>query len=255
MGRDVPTSSTGACRKQLALWGFLQAGTPMVLAAACCGPTTFVDDDQKTDVWDSSTTAGLSRGHRILLAKGMQIQAMAFPVVDNSPGFSPSRVAQANFTGLSFWEAPFPTAILGDSSPLQWSRFTTLSNSSLRLSAAELKHLPQLVNMQYYDEPGGATGPGPAQTATIGAWIREQHARYPGVISHTDISGVVGADAHRAFVAAAQPDMVLSSWYPWSTDPGMPIVGGTPVSICRLRKPCLLPPASPRSRHTTLTLR
>jgi hypothetical protein len=179
----------------------------------------------------SAGAATISRGHRILQEKGLQLQAMAFPAVNGSAGFSLDRFAQSNFTGLSFWESRYPTELLGAGSAMQWSRFTTLDNTSQQLSAAELPHLPQMVNMQFYDEPGGATGPDLAQTQAISQWLATQRARYPDVISHTDISGVVSFEAHRVFVDAAQPDMVLSSWYPFSTDPGMPIIGGTPLTL------------------------
>lgn len=183
---------------------------------------------------DNPDAATLSRGHVILLEKGLQIQAMAFPWTTRStPGFSVGRFEESNFTGLSFWESPYPVNILGNLSSgmhPQWSRFTQ-DNASLILTPAELPYLDQMVNMQYFDEPGGANGPSFAETTLIARWLSAQRKRYPHVLSHTDIAGTASFQAHSAFVAAAKPDMVLSSWYPWSNDPGMPIVGGSPTTL------------------------
>ena len=193
---------------------------------------TDVGTDMAGDFSDVQPT--LSRGHAILLEKGLQVQAMAFPwTTQTTPGFSVGRFQESNFTGLSFWEAPYPVDILGNLSSCmqpQWSRFTQ-DNASLVLTPAELPHLNQMVNMQYFDEPGGTNGPSPAETARIAQWLAAQRKRYPQVISHTDIAGTVSFRAHSTFVAAAHPDMVLSSWYPWSSDPGMPIVGGSPITL------------------------
>ena len=193
--------------------------------------------DDSSDVQpslDNSDALALSRGHAILLEKGLRVQAMAFPwISQTTPGFSVGRFEESNFTGLSFWEAPYPVDILGNLSSRmkpQWSRFTQ-DNASLVLSPAELPYLNQLVNMQYFDEPGGSDGPSPAETTRIAQWLSAQRKRYPHVISHTDIAGTASPRAHSTFVAAANPDMVLSSWYPWSSDPGMPIVGGSPITL------------------------
>ena len=95
--------------------------------------------DDSSDVQpslDNSDALALSRGHAILLEKGLQVQAMAFPwISQTTPGFSVGRFEESNFTGLSFWEAPYPVDILGNLSSRmkpQWSRFTQ-DNASLVL--------------------------------------------------------------------------------------------------------------------------
>jgi hypothetical protein len=170
----------------------------------------------------------VTRGHRILIQKGLQIQALAFPwVSQRQPGFSLSRFNESKFTGLNFWETEYPRGLIGSPPGLQWGRWTQ-QNALLDLSTNELPYLPQMVTFQYFDEPDIVGNPSLIQT--MKSWFALNRQRYPQVITHTDIGGLVSYVDHKNFVITAQPDMVLSSWYPYDPN-NTPIVGGSPISL------------------------
>jgi hypothetical protein len=170
----------------------------------------------------------VTRGHRLLIQKGLQIQALAFPwVTQGQPGFSISRFNESNFTGLNFWECPYPTDLISTPPGPQWGRWTQ-ENALMDLSSNELPYLSQMVTFQYFDEPDIVGTPSLIQT--MKDWFALNRRRYPEVITHTDIGGLVSYSDHKNFVITAQPDMVLSSWYPY--DPNCaPILGGSPTTL------------------------
>jgi hypothetical protein len=186
-------------------------------------PYFLIDYSFESGPWE----VDVGRGHRILIQKGLQIQALAFPwVTQSQTGFSMSRFNQSKFTGLNFWECEYPTDLISTPPGPQWGRWTT-ETGKMELTSDEQPYLQNMVSFQYWDEPDIINHP--ELVPVMHDWFATTRQRYPDVIVYGDISGLVSYDVHKAYVLAAQPDMVMSSWYPF--EGGIVFPGGSPTSL------------------------
>ena len=65
---------------------------------------------------------GLSRGHKVLLERGLQLQAMTF--VPQTGYFDPVRWAESNFTTIDFCGSPYPASLMpAGTKNMPWSRY------------------------------------------------------------------------------------------------------------------------------------
>jgi len=159
---------------------------------------------------------GLDRGHSILLEKGLQIQAQAFPRVEDSHrvvGFSLSRWAQSNFTTIN-WHANLDAAqYLGTAPGIPWGRYAIAWNDPL-LRQSELPFLSKMVSYQYKDEQDLGNAIELEEARKTLATIRQ---RYPGVLSYTNQWGSeLSVSTMQNYMSVAKPDMVMFDTYPFS---------------------------------------
>jgi hypothetical protein len=65
---------------------------------------------------------GLSRGHEILIKRGLQLQAMTF--IPQTGYFDPARWAESNFTAIDFCGSVYPAALMPTGTEnMLWSRY------------------------------------------------------------------------------------------------------------------------------------
>jgi hypothetical protein len=167
----------------------------------------------------------VSCGHRILIKKGLQIQAMVFPrLEDNSQevGFDVDQFVGANFTTANFWYNNDCNLYLGDVATCpNWSRITGTGT----LDTDELIYANKMVSFQYHDEIDMAD----TDTQELAAsWFGMVHSSYPGVIAYTNqYADQVSYADMQAYMLATSPDMVMFDCYPFNGS----VVGGSPTGL------------------------
>lgn len=160
--------------------------------------------------------SGLDRGHSILLERGLQIQAQAFPRVEDSGrivGFSLSRWAQSNFTTVN-WHSNYDAAqYLGAAPGIPWGRYGVAWNDPY-LKSSESPYASNFVSYQYKDEQdlGNSTE---LDTARIA--IDLIHKRYPDTLAYTNQWGSqLSTSTMQNYMSVARPDMLMFDTYPFS---------------------------------------
>jgi hypothetical protein len=167
----------------------------------------------------------VSYGHRILITKGLQIQAMVFPrLEDNSQevGFDVDQFIGANFTTANFWYNNDCNLYLGDVATCpNWSRITGTGT----LDTDELIYANKMVSFQYHDEIDVSDTD--CQNLASG-WFGMVHSSYPGVIAYTNqYADQVSYADMQAYMLATSPDMVMFDRYSFNGS----VVGGSPTGL------------------------
>lgn len=169
--------------------------------------------------------AELSPGHRILIEKGLQLQAQIFPRLEDTGvevGFSLSRFAESNFTTANFHYNNDCNLYLGDPATCPfWGRIAGYG----LVDPGEMPYLDKMVSFQYGDELD-MTNP---TTITLAAgWMASNREGYPDVISYTNEEGHgATADQMRSYMATAKPDMVMFDEYAFNGS----LTGGSPTVL------------------------
>ncbi len=181
----------------------------------------------------------LSKGHLILLDKGLQIQAQVFPVLSDTGqqvGVDLTRWDQSNFTTLNFqWNCG--VGYMGaPGSDLQWARWIHDSSDGSLLSV-ELPYLSQAVGFQVGDEQTLVSG----QMGAIATRMAAISQLYPDQIIYTNQSPLFNGPANtpitvnllQEYMGAANPDMLSFSEYPFRFEdmPTHDFEGGSPTEM------------------------
>ena len=173
----------------------------------------------------------LSRGHRILLRKGLQIQGMAHPIVRGTGeevGLDLDRWAESNFTSVNLNWNDMTENYVGPAPGIPWARLAVWTpNSQWALRPAEMPYLPSMVSFQYSDEDDISD---PGILAGAATWLASARIKYPNVLTHLNQWGSQHTVAElQNFLVQAQPDMVMFDTYPFhgSGDPA----GGSPTEF------------------------
>ncbi len=153
----------------------------------------------------------LSKGHRILIERGLQIQATSV-TYDN---FHLDTMQGANFTAPSWtWDgSPPDMSLLGaPSDGVQWARWIDMNNES-DLRPGEQAYKPNLVTLsvhdeQYLDSPSN-------MDATVN-WFTANAGKFPSTILYTNQWGSeTSITAMRELNSRARPDMLSFDTYPF----------------------------------------
>ncbi|NIA06072.1 MAG: hypothetical protein GWP14_00285 [Actinobacteria bacterium] len=161
------------------------------------------------------------RGHRILLEKGLQIEARVYPWTTSS--FDLNRWQDSNFTSANF-ETVNSVSWLGTAPGIPWSRVDPGGHAEL--TAMELSYLTNMVGFQYRDEQNLSD---PAEVALAATWLASNRTRYPNVLGYTNQWGTTVSTTHmRTYMQQAQPDMVMFDTYPFK---GSNPAGGSPTEL------------------------
>ncbi len=160
----------------------------------------------------------LSRGHRILIERGLQLEATAHP--DVTGNFDPARWAESNFTTALFSAAsmtPFDATGYPSAPGMPWSKIQYNVHSNL-LFPSEAPYAPTLIRNQLSDE----------QDITVQANLDQAkddferfRLEYPNVLVNTSQSAIVWSDAQmRNYMQYTQPNLIMSHRYTMSGDGG-----------------------------------
>jgi hypothetical protein len=157
----------------------------------------------------------ISRGNRILLQRGLQIQGLANGILNKST------FASSRFTSIF--------ALYGESAPLNsfnpapgipWG----LLDTDDHLTQGQLPYRSNLVSLQYNDE-NSITDPiflNDAKT-TLATW----RANYPDAIGYTNqYAGQHTTAELQNYMSFVQPDMMIFDFYPFQGS----LVGGSPAA-------------------------
>ena len=165
----------------------------------------------------------LSRGRRILLNRGLQIQSLVMPQQGPeipTPGMTDIDLwLQANFTTINFWQSwnYYNQQLMADlPTGTPWSR---TSAQYPYLYENELPRLDNFVNFQYKDEQPQTQEVLDEEKALFADW----KSMYPNAISHTNFSyHQLDAAGLASFMSYTEPDMIMFDFYPsfyFSTPP------------------------------------
>ncbi len=154
---------------------------------------------------NSACAAELGRGHRILLDRGLQINAWFFPA--QMPSFNRDTWAQSNFTAaIAIGETFDAASTFGPVPGIPWGRAGWGG-----LATDQLPYVDNLVSLQYGDEQD-LTDPTNLQTATN--FLTSWRAQYPNTLSFTNQNGAPWTDAQfQHYMSTAQPDLLMFDLY------------------------------------------
>ena len=169
-------------------------------------------------------TERLSRGHNILLQRGLQIQAITVPDLASDGGFDSARWAESNFTTAHVWSHRYPETM--PAAPgIPWGLLqdnTWLYND---LSLLDYPYVPTLVSQQFGDEQSIED---PVELAALAAGMASWHVKHPHVITYTNQGGGQHTfAAMQNYMQVVQPDMLCADSYVF--DGNRP--GGSPTVL------------------------
>lgn len=173
-------------------------------------------------------TSSLSRGHQILLQRGLQIHAIVDPQAPSAPipPFDQSHLKQLHFTGVTVyvtdrrWDL---SRYLGPAPGIP----VCLKLAYGHLNSNEVSYLPNLVALQLNDEQDVSV---PAELDAAKEVLANWRQRYPNTIGYLNQAGSGnGTKQLRHYMSFAKPDMLMFDTYPFNGD----INGGSPYPFYR----------------------
>ena len=176
-------------------------------------------DGQFTGDWrhrDNFFTTGteLDRGHRILIKRGLQIQALTFGT-ENASWWQNGLWGASNFTAPSFQARNPASQHIQPGQPwASWiADFNDPANS---MPANATPYLSGLVSWSFADELDVGT---PANRNKVKQWINKYRPLLPNTLLHTSEHGEqVSFEDMRTFMEVVKPDMVHFDAYPYLHD-------------------------------------
>ena len=182
----------------------------------------------------------LDRGHRLLVEKGLQLEALVLFSGDTEY-FDLDRWAESNFTTLNTCYSLYNLRLLPSTPPgIPWSRWLHPEEPAIshpeygELYIQERPFVPNLTRLQIKDEQTIVYQDELELAAEVVASFR---AKYPDVIMHTNQGGGSGWGYSGAqlqnYMQIVQPDMLMFDSYPFVGN----LVGGSPTGLyCDLEK-------------------
>jgi hypothetical protein len=172
--------------------------------------------------------AELSKGHRLLIEHGFQIQGMA----TKDDVFHLDTYRAANYTAINWlWDADVSKH--GPALGFPWARWVgDDSQMPPRAGANEQAYMPRLVALSLGDEKDLND---PKVREPYIAWFNNVRAQYPNTILYANnFGGQVNDAALGDFTARAKPDMLCFDTYPWRSNyqsrKPEPPAGGSPTN-------------------------
>jgi len=153
--------------------------------------------------------AQLSKGHRILIERGLQTQGM----VTKDDVFNLDTYQAANYSAIHWlWESN--PSLHGPAPGFPWARW--VGDENQMPGAPEQPHLPQLVALQLGDEWDLNN---PALRDRAVDWFNAIRDQWPDTILYmNNFGGQVNDAALADFVTRARPDMLAFDTYPFKSD-------------------------------------
>jgi hypothetical protein len=163
--------------------------------------------------------AELDKGHRILLERGLQIQALVFW----DCAFDLKQMKSAGFTTVNWgWKSRMEW--LGPPPGIAWSRW--LKNEETDLPADEQPYASNAVSLSLADEQDLNK---PEVREAAKRWFDAMRPRFLNTILYTNqYGGQVTNEGMGAYMSACKPDMLSFDTYPFVNDGPGP--GGSPTN-------------------------
>ncbi|MGB7159053.1 MAG: PEP-CTERM sorting domain-containing protein [Tepidisphaeraceae bacterium] len=166
-------------------------------------------------------TAQISKGHQILIDRGLQVQGM----VTTGDNFHIDTYKNANYSTVNWlWESNF--AQLGTEQNFPWARW--VGDESTMPAGAEVAHAGSMVALQLGDEWN--LNDDAVRTRSVN-WLNSVRSQYPNTLLYMNNWGTqIGDAALGDFVQRAKPDLLCFDTYPYqSTYIANPPPGGSHV--------------------------
>lgn len=186
-------------------------------------------------LFPSAAPAQLSKGHQILLNRGLQIQG----IVSTYDTFHLDTFSNANYTTVNWlWSSPRSFSgsmpLLGQTPGFPWGRWVT-DETDVPPQGDESGYLSQLVTLQLGDEWELNTDS--VRTRAVD-WFNSISTNWPNTILYANNGGGQVSDGNLIdFVSRAHPDMITFDTYPWKSvydtnqpDHIGPAIGGPPTT-------------------------
>ncbi len=158
----------------------------------------------------TARAAELSKGFKLLVERGFQIQGM---VTKDNP-FHLHTYLAANYTTID-WLGVSNVAVQGRPPGLPWSRWAS-DPEHMPPVGDENPYLGQLVSVSLGDEPDLNS---PVQRQKNIDWYNRFRGQFPRTILFTNNWGLQIQDsAYQDFLSRAKPDMISFDTYPWQSD-------------------------------------
>lgn len=175
--------------------------------------------------WSATPAQDLDRGHRVLLERGLQLQALSRPIQN---GFNLARWNESNFTTIDLHYEPYPTfaQIPTGLHGLPWGRNMHHQEFYLDhdLFDQEMSHVSEMVRYQIQDEQDLTD---PAQITRTAEIMDFLHQKYPDVLLNTDVG--MSVIEMRNYMQQAKPDLLMNQSYPFFG--GESTAGGSPTLL------------------------
>jgi hypothetical protein len=167
----------------------------------------------------------LTRGHYLLIEKGLQLQAWAFPATFGS--FNLTNWYLSKFTTLNTVWTPYSDMTYLPAAPgIPWSRL--LATPGYRdITSSEVPFASNLVSLQLSDEQPLT----PEIISELASIMSELRTKRPDVIIHANQAGQGSAQPTvaelQSYMQTAQPDMLMFDTYPFNGN----LTGGSPTAL------------------------
>lgn len=172
----------------------------------------------------SGLSATLSKGHRILLERGLQSHALAI----KSDVFNINRVLGAEFTGVTWIWGEYDNSLLGPAPGIPWGRWVS-DPGDPRTGIGDLNDMPpttspvneapymsNLVLLQLGDEHDLNNATYRANTAN---WYNTVRANFPNTILYCNSWGYQLQDGNYGdYINTSNPDMLSMDTYEFTTN-------------------------------------
>jgi hypothetical protein len=174
----------------------------------------------------SAAPPPLSKGHRLLIENGLQIQGMA----TKDDVFSLQRYKDANYTAIN-WLFDADPSKHGTAPGFAWARWVR-EPSEMPPRGGEEPYMGRLLGLSLGDEKNLNDL---AVRDPYVEWFKSVRDRYPHTIIYANnYGGQVNDAALTDFVTRAKPDMIAFDTYPWKSDyttkKPAPPPGGSPTN-------------------------
>lgn len=180
----------------------------------------------------------LSRGQKLIVNHGLQIQALSFPGITaagrntGTDVFNPTRWAESNFTAMHIWARTygdeFPVNYIPAAPGIPWGMtdYTAYVGDPILFGNIETTAYPYastLVSYQFGDEQDITD---PTEMTNLKNAMALFHVNQPNAITYTNqANGQVTTAAMQNYMREVQPDMVSMDFYPFNGN----VIGGSPT--------------------------
>jgi hypothetical protein len=167
----------------------------------------------------ASPAGAVSKGHQILIDRGLQIQAQAFYQPQDlglgSYSFNGQRYLDANYTSINWHYRPVNSSFANAHPNFPWARWEIMTGQA-DLTPAEQPYKSEFIALQYKDENSLNS---PAVRADFRAWFEAARPNFPNAILYTNQLAFDATDQNLAtYMSESRPDMLCMDSYRWRAD-------------------------------------
>ena len=181
-----------------------------------------------TNVIQPDWLDGLSRGHNILLQRGLQIQALTSPEFDHpTKQFDLDRWEESNFTTAHFWANNYPVDQMSPPPGIPWglTDYDDVDSVQGDIEPEAYPYASSLVSYQHRDEQNITSS---AELAYLKSSMASFHVKRPNVITYTNQYGTQFSYSQlQNYMREVEPDMLCFDTYPFKGN----LQGGSPTTF------------------------